>query len=144
MAERMPASGRTGRDGPAYDGAMLSASYRWTFDGSAAFLDYNAGNVASVRQVGGKWQTRIQWAGHIHIGPCGSMEQGRRFIERWVEKRSGPPGLLAKGPRWYDDPQRERRAIEAVFGGAFSPGIAVQQGDPYHARLSGIRTGSRR
>lgn len=119
MAERMPASGRTRRDGPAYDDGMLSQSYRWSFADGAAFLDYNAGNVASVRLVDGKWRTQVRWGPHEPLfGHCGSMEQGMRFIERWVAKRSGPPGLMAKGPRWYDDPQREQRAIEAVFGRA--------------------------
>jgi hypothetical protein len=80
---------------------MLPDAYRWTEHDGAAFLDYYAGNVASVRQVQGKWQTRIQWAGRVHVGPCGSMAQGRRFVERWVSKRTGPPGLLAK-QRWYD------------------------------------------
>jgi hypothetical protein len=117
MTERMPASGRTGRDGRAYDGGMLPHPFRWYEHGDAAFLDYGAGNVASVRLVDGKWRTQVRWGPHEPLfGHCGSREQGMRFIERWVAKRTAPPGLMAKGPRWYDDPRRERRAIEAVFG----------------------------
>lgn len=78
----------------------MDSGYRWyTVEGNA-YLDYNGGNVASVKRVDGRWRTSIRFRGHHHEAPCGSMEQGVRWVTRWIEAHPGWPGKRPE--RWYD------------------------------------------
>lgn len=79
---------------------MLESPYRWYFIEGAAYLDYNAGNVASVKPAGGRYRTTIRFRGHVHEGACGSLEQGMRWVDRWIAKHPGWPGKRPE--RWYD------------------------------------------
>lgn len=90
----------------------LAPPYHWLVDEAGAYLHFGAGCCASVSRRGGAWTTVIRFQRHTHEARCGSIVQGMHWIERWFEKQKGkgPPGLLAKGPRWYE--RRVRHAWE--------------------------------
>lgn len=67
---------------------LLPASFWWSDDTTASHLHYNAGGVASVKREGARWIVVIRWkTGREMSGPCGSREQGKRFVERWIDAR---------------------------------------------------------
>jgi hypothetical protein len=113
MARTLPASGRTSRDALAYDDAMrvpptraLPASCYWIRGADCAHLYWNEGCIGYVAPQRGRLTSVIQWRQRVLAAPCGSIEQGMRWIERWIEKRKGFPG--GGKPRWYDNlPRRE-------------------------------------
>jgi hypothetical protein len=117
MGQSMPASGRTGRDGAAYDGAMrvpptrpLPTSCYWILGADSAHLYWNEGCIGYVAPQRGRLTSVIQWRQRVLAAPCGSVAQGMRWIERWVEKRKGFPG--GGKPRWYDNLERERARFD--------------------------------
>lgn len=79
----------------------------WAVQADAAQLHYNYGCVAYIVRINGKLHTVIRWQGRMHEARCGSLAQGMRWIERWIEKRKGWPTLRPE--RWYDRVDRERR-----------------------------------
>ena len=83
---------------------MLAPAYRWadSKDDSRLFLRY--GWVASVVREGAGFQVKMKdWKGKDIGGPCASLAQGKRFVERWVEgcskpKRRKRPTVLPRKP----------------------------------------------
>lgn len=72
---------------------MLDRPYHWIEADGAAFLRYNAGTVAWVRTAHGAAEVHIKFQRVEINARAASLRQGRRFIERWIGARSGPPGL---------------------------------------------------
>ncbi|BCT93533.1 hypothetical protein LYSHEL_25570 [Lysobacter helvus] len=72
----------------------LPPACRWLLQPDSAHLLWNAGCIAMVYtdQRAGCCQSVIQWQQVRHIARCGSIEQGMRWIDRWMEKRGGLPG----------------------------------------------------
>lgn len=99
---------------------MPPTGYHWRFEHDAAYLDYNAGNVASVRRRrDGKLWTRIRFRQQTHEAPCGSVQQGVRWINRWIERQPGFPG--GGKVHWYDrlpDTAHLQRELLAIQGPA--------------------------
>ena len=68
---------------------MLPAAYHWTDTADGAYLHFNAICVAVVRQG----QVTITFEQRTHSGACGGTEQGKRYVERWIQARgSALPG----------------------------------------------------
>lgn len=80
---------------------MLSPPYRWRVEPDRAFLNWNYGTVAHVQPRAGRWEVTINFRGGIHGGPAGSLDQGMRFVERWIEARAGMMPTV-RPRRWYD------------------------------------------
>lgn len=72
---------------------MLPAAYHWTDAPDGAYLHFNAICVAIVRNG----QVTITFEHRTHHGTCGSTEQGKRYVERWITARRG--GLPGGGKR---------------------------------------------
>ena len=70
---------------------MLLPAYNWIETERGAFLRFNYRMVANVKPLGEGFDVTIHWCEAEHHGPVGSIAQGKRFIERWVEKRRGFP-----------------------------------------------------
>lgn len=64
---------------------MLPAPFHWITDGQAARLYMRYGWLATVRP--GRVEIGIG-SGRVG-GPCGSIEQGMRYVERWVAAKYG-------------------------------------------------------
>lgn len=116
MARTLPASGRIRRDAANYHHEMRLAPVRplpsacyWTLDEGdpdRAHLYWNQGCIGYVSRKGGHLVSVIQWRQRVLEARCGSVAQGMRWIERWVEKREGFPG--GGELRWYERlPRRE-------------------------------------
>ncbi len=112
MPTIMSAARRIARDRDRYDPEMLPPPFRWRIDAEAAFLDFNAGNVAHVQRWGGQLTLTIRWQGHTVGGPVASIGQGVRYAERWIGARPGMPGKRPR--RWYDEVHERRVAAEAL------------------------------
>ena len=64
----------------------LPPACRWLVQEGSAHLLWNAGCIAMVfRERDGAWTTQIQWQRATLRARCGSMRQGQRWIERWME-----------------------------------------------------------
>ncbi|KGQ18598.1 hypothetical protein LF41_624 [Lysobacter dokdonensis DS-58] len=75
----------------------LPPACRWLLQEGSAHLLWNAGCIAMVmRDRNGKWHTQIQWRMAVLQARCGSQAQGMRWVERWMEKRTGLPGSGAR------------------------------------------------
>ena len=74
---------------------MLPDSYRWAHTEDCAILYLRWGWVATVKP--GSVELKAGNGQNI-TGPCGSIEQGKRFVERWVEATSRPQ-RYRRGPR---------------------------------------------
>ena len=68
---------------------MLPPPYEWRITQTSAHLDYRYGCVAYVLpdRVRGKYRSVIQWRGRVLEARCGSIEQGVRWITRWIAVR---------------------------------------------------------
>ena len=91
----------------------LPPACRWLVQAETAHLLWNAGCIAIVyRERNGHWATQINWQKATLRAPCGSMAQGRRWVERWMEKRSGLPGSGSRRavpkPRWMQAFEQHR------------------------------------
>lgn len=79
---------------------MLTAPYTWRIEPDRAFLDWIAGNVANVQRFQGQWQLNIRYQGLAVMAPCGSLGQGIRYAERWIQARGADiPGLRRRQAR---------------------------------------------
>src|SRR5688572_10761982 len=90
----------------------LPPACRWLVQEGSAHLLWNAGCIAMVvRERDESWMTQIQWQQATLRARCGSQLQGRRWIERWMEKRAGLPGSgfrrAVRSPAWMVAFQRE-------------------------------------
>jgi hypothetical protein len=97
----------------------------WNIECDRAHLHWNFGCIAYVVPRAGKYQTVIQWRQHIHQAPAGSLSQGIRWIERWVEIQRGTPGGGKK--RWHDAPQEllcKRLGVPSHFSASEKQGVA--------------------
>jgi hypothetical protein len=104
MAGSLPAGNRTGRDYAdrmriAPTRALPNACY-WIRGADCAHLYWNDGCIGYVAPQRGRMTSVIQWRDRVLAAPCASVEQGMRWIERWVEKRKGFPG--GGRVRWHD------------------------------------------
>jgi hypothetical protein len=70
----------------------LPPACRWLLQDGSAHLLWNAGCIAYVYRDRVGFQSVIQWGGPTLRAPCASIDQGMRWIERWMEKRQGLPG----------------------------------------------------
>ena len=63
---------------------MLGQSFHWIDYDDTSCLMYNARGVAVVKPG----EVLIRWprGAEIH-GRCGSVAQGKRYVERWMEAR---------------------------------------------------------
>src|SRR6478672_4138668 len=93
----------------------LSPPYRWRIETDAAFLDFNWGNVATIRRHGRRFRTCIKFRQHVHEGTCGSIQQGVYFIESWLLARG--PGALPGGGKvhWYELPPKLPPDLMALY-----------------------------
>lgn len=80
---------------------MLKPACRWLDAPDGSYLYWNYRCVAHVKPAGGHVLTTITWGGRRHLGRAATLEQGKRWVERWVWVQKGPPG----------EPRRERRAV---------------------------------
>jgi hypothetical protein len=78
----------------------MNPNCRWRTESDRAHLHWNAGCIAYVVPDGDRFRTVIQWQQRVHEARCGSLAQGMRWIERWMDKRTGLPGMGKV--RWYD------------------------------------------
>ncbi len=62
---------------------MLGASFHWLGNSDASYLRYNAATVAVVKSG----EVVIRWKGIETGGPCRSIPQGKRYVERWLGVR---------------------------------------------------------
>jgi hypothetical protein len=91
---------------------MLPPPYKWRIEPDRAFLDWNYGNVANVQPWLGGWQLNIRYQELIVMAPCGSLNQGIRYAERWILARGADmPGLKVS--------RRGNRPIAASGRGAW-------------------------
>lgn len=70
---------------------MRSPAYHWIEGDGRALLRFNFRMVASVKPAGDRYMVAISWQGREHGGLVGSLDQGRRYVERWVDARKGFP-----------------------------------------------------
>jgi hypothetical protein len=117
MARTLPASGRTDRDVADYDHGLrmpparsLPRACYWIRGADCAHLYWNEGCIGYVAPQRGRLTSVIQWRDRVLAAPCGSVDQGMRWIERWVEKRKGFPG--GGTPRWYERLPRSEFSAE--------------------------------
>ena len=62
---------------------MLGASFHWLDNPDASYLRYNAATVAVVKPG----EVVIRWRNVETGGPCRSIAQGKRYVERWLGVR---------------------------------------------------------
>lgn len=62
---------------------MLGQSFFWIDNPDASYLQYNARGVAVVKPG----EVVIRWGSREVHGRCGSIAQGKRYVERWMEAR---------------------------------------------------------
>lgn len=68
---------------------MLGSSFHWLDCPEGSYLNYNARCIAVVKSG----SVTIRWKGCV-TGRCGSVAQGKRYVERWMEgrlRRGGRP-----------------------------------------------------
>ena len=79
----------------------LPAACHWNVEHDRAHLQWNYGCIGYVVPDGDRFRTVIQWQQRIHEAPAGSLAQGMRWIERWIEARHG--GFPGGGKvRWWE------------------------------------------
>ena len=76
---------------------MLKPACRWLDSPDGSFLYWNYACIARVKPEGARWLTTISWGGRWYSAPAGSRLQGKRWVERWVAAREGPPGRPLRG-----------------------------------------------
>lgn len=74
----------------------MKPALNWIHTESGSYLHWNYGCVAYVTNDG---RVVIQGWGVRETHPSPSVGQGRKFIERWVERRTGFPGMRRRRKR---------------------------------------------
>lgn len=64
---------------------------QWLEIDGAAYLRFNYATVASVKPRNGRYAVHIMWGGADLHGWRGSLERGKKDVDRWVEHAKGPP-----------------------------------------------------
>ena len=62
---------------------MLGAAFTWIDNPDASYLRYNTKTVAVVKPG----EVVIRWRNVETGGPCRSIAQGKRYVERWLGVR---------------------------------------------------------
>lgn len=64
---------------------MLGAAFTWIDSEGVSYLRYNTKTVAVVKPG----EVVIRWRDVETGGPCRSIAQGKRYVERWIGARLG-------------------------------------------------------
>ena len=69
---------------------MLPPQARWIDCPDGSFLHWHYACIAYVSANERGWYSVVRWRGRELSCGCGSREQGKRWIERWLAPRGMP------------------------------------------------------
>ena len=69
--------------------ASMQAACRWIEIDGNAYLHWHYLCIATVKRQGPVYVTSIEWRACTHTAKAASLGQGVRFVERWVDARTG-------------------------------------------------------
>lgn len=67
---------------------MLPDEYHWIQTKDGAVLQFYAASIARVRRMGVGWKVTITFHQRGYSGACANLEDGKRYVERWLAVRS--------------------------------------------------------
>ena len=83
----------------------LVPAYRWIDCPEGAYLYYNYRGIARVVADGSGFRVVIRWRGGEVRGRAGSIAQGKRHIERWIEARGQLLPAMRPRPQVWAEPR---------------------------------------